>query len=272
VPAVLGIDAAWTNDGTSGVALVAKEGNRWKLLAVEPSYEEFCSEGGLPVARILVAARELAGCDIDLVAVDMPLSRDVVTGRRVADNAVSHAFGAAGCGTHSPSRDRPGKIGEELTEGFRKLGYPLCTSQVSARSLIEVYPHPALIVLMKQEMRLPYKATKIRRYWPTSSPQDRRAKLLDVWNGIVDALERQISGVTIALPLPGIAAAERVPAKMLKAYEDQLDAVVCAWAGILVLEGRAKPFGDLDAAIWIPLPEKPMSLDSPKSLTSSHIG
>jgi predicted RNase H-like nuclease len=30
----------------------------------------------------------------------------------------------------------------------------------------------------------------------------------------------------------------------LKAYEDALDAIVCAWVAICALEGRAAPFGD----------------------------
>ena len=37
----------------------------------------------------------------------------------------------------------------------------------------------------------------------------------------------------------------------VKAYEDKLDAVVCAWVGICALEGRAMPFGDRNSAIWI---------------------
>jgi len=40
----------------------------------------------------------------------------------------------------------------------------------------------------------------------------------------------------------------------LKAYEDALDAIVCAWVAICALEGRAAPFGDDASAIWIPLP------------------
>ena len=40
----------------------------------------------------------------------------------------------------------------------------------------------------------------------------------------------------------------------LKAYEDALDAIVCAWIAICALEARAVPFGDETSAIWIPLP------------------
>lgn len=40
----------------------------------------------------------------------------------------------------------------------------------------------------------------------------------------------------------------------VKAYEDALDAVVCAWVGVCALEGRAAPFGNEESAIWIPRP------------------
>tara|TARA_B100002003_G_scaffold148670_1_gene137814 strand:+ start:724 stop:861 length:138 start_codon:yes stop_codon:yes gene_type:complete len=38
----------------------------------------------------------------------------------------------------------------------------------------------------------------------------------------------------------------------LKTYEDGIDALVCAWVGIEYLRGAATPYGDDDAAIWIP--------------------
>ena len=39
--AVLGIDAAWTEDNPSGVALIAKDLPPWRCLGVAPSYESY---------------------------------------------------------------------------------------------------------------------------------------------------------------------------------------------------------------------------------------
>ena len=62
----------------------------------------------------------------------------------------------------------------------------------------------------------------------------------------------------------------------MKAYEDTLDAVICAWVAGCALEGRAKAFGDENSAIWIastgtaaashnsPISHKP-ELESPSS-------
>jgi predicted RNase H-like nuclease len=111
-----------------------------------------------------------------------------------------------------------------------------------------VYPHPALVELARAPQRLPYKLTKVRKYWPTATPSERRTRLLREWQRILDLLEKEIQGVCAALPLPSTSAT----ALELKGYEDALDAVICAWVGICALDGRAKPHGDEHSAIWIP--------------------
>jgi len=39
----------------------------------------------------------------------------------------------------------------------------------------------------------------------------------------------------------------------MKTYEDRLDAVISAWTGMKFFMGEAEPFGDSDAAIWVPI-------------------
>ena len=68
------------------------------------------------------------------------------------------------------------------------------------------------------------------------------------------ALDREIRGVSAALRK----AEWGQTARAMKAHEDMLDAVVCAWVGICALEGRAIPFGDAESAIWIPKPRLAM--------------
>ncbi len=261
--AILGIDAAWTLTQPSGVALVAKHSTGWRLTAAEPSYQNFFARtdrsflaeerpsGSTPDASALLAsAATLSGGAIDLVAVDMPLSRSPIVGRRFSDNEVSRAYGGRKCGTHSPSAKRPGRMSDDLNQRFEREGYPLQTVAFGTPGLIEIYPHQALVELADAKERLPYKASKVAAYWPNLTPPERRARLFQQWNKIVDLLEGEITGVAAALPKLGLDAS----GVKLKAYEDALDAIVCAWVGICVLEGRAKPFGDEDSAIWIPIP------------------
>lgn len=257
-PVVLGIDAAWTPTQPSGVALVANEQGRWRLCGAASSYSSFVGNahagdecGYRPdVTALLAASRQICGHPPVVVAVDMPLAINPITMRRESDNAVSRAYGARHCATHTPSSIRPGAISDQMRQAFSNAGYPLATSTVDGPSLIEVYPHPALVELARASRRLPYKAGKVRTYWPGLSPDNRLANLVSEWRRITDLLDREIDGVAALLLVPLPASGGRA----LKAFEDMLDAVVCAWVGICVLEGRAIPYGDHDSAIWIPAP------------------
>lgn len=256
--AVLGIDAAWTPTQPSGVALAVFEGGRWRLAAIAPSYSAYQTCGRAAaigqlrpdISALLEATKRIHEQAPSLVAVDIPLARHPIVGRRKSDNAVSRAYGARHCSTHTPSDERPGAISDRMTEAFALAGYPLATAVIDGPALIEVYPHPALVELCKASKRLPYKLGKVRRYWPELSPNERRASLIDEWRRIVDLLDREIAGTSAMLPIP----APTAPGAAMKAFEDMLDAVVCAWVGVCALEGRAIPYGDDHSAIWIPRP------------------
>ena len=261
--AVLGIDAAWTHAQPSGVAVAVETANGWKLAAVEASYEAFIrgregrrtDDAKMPSGSVVVAAdlldaaRRISRSPIDLIAVDMPMACYPITGRRLCDSEISTNYGAKHASTHSPSAERPGKISDPLRASFEALGYKLCTS-MPANGLIEVYPHPALIEFLNAPRRLEYKTAKTTKYWPKLPLAERRRRLSAVWLQIVEALDRRISGVKAALPLPP----DSDGGWRFKAYEDKLDAVVCAAVAIACLNGEAKAFGDKDAAIWVPNP------------------
>lgn len=260
--AVLGIDAAWTATQPSGVALAERMGSIWRLVAAAASYLNFVDGGERPISEqsrpspsimdldmmLNAAALTMGGNRVDLIAIDMPLARTAIIARRSADNAVSRAYGARKCETHTPSAIRPGPISDAMREACEASGYPLLTKNISVPGLIEVYPHPALVELTYAIERLPYKVSKTRSYWRSDTPMNRRIRLLAQWTAIVSALENEIAGVSEMLPIPQHTAATW----QLKAFEDALDAVICAWVGICALEGRAIPYGDDDAAIWIP--------------------
>jgi predicted RNase H-like nuclease len=266
--AVLGIDAAWTAHQPSGVALVTKDPGRWRVVAAAPSYRHFIAmsdqnpvlpvrpSGSLPEATaLLAAASSLCGRAVDLVAADIPMARSSIVGRRYSDDQVSRAYGNRKCGTYTPSASRPGSLSGALTGDFTRAGYPLLTETITPPGLIEVYPHPALVELTGALERLPYKASKVGIYWPLITPLERRRRLYRKWTDIAASLEGEIAGVTAALPQLGLDAR----AVEMKAYEDMLDAIICAWVGICALEGRATPYGNDDAAIWIPKPMAALS-------------
>jgi predicted RNase H-like nuclease len=132
---VLGIDAAWTERNASGVAVAAEDANGWQLKGAWPSVAHFLADayghpspdkpsGGVaPANDLLSAARGLVGRLPDLVAIDMPMALEPITGRRASDDALSRAYGAKWCAAHSPSAVRPGPISDQLRHGFEEAGY-----------------------------------------------------------------------------------------------------------------------------------------------------
>jgi len=257
---VLGVDAAWTASRPSGVALVDDDAGQWVLRALAPSYDAFLTiaaggrcaapaTGSMPDAEALLAAAErIAGAAVDLVAIDMPLSHAPITARRVSDNAIARAYGGWHCATHSPSAERPGPLSDALRAGFAAAGYPLRTQDAVRGGLIEVYPHPALVILAGERRRLPYKAGKTRTYWPDETLAARKRLLREQWHRIAALLATRIAGIEAHLP----PLAEAATGAALKAHEDMLDAIVCAWIGTTALAGTADPHGDGESAIWVP--------------------
>jgi predicted RNase H-like nuclease len=134
---VLGIDAAWTERGSSGVALLSCSQGKRRVLKAESSYARFIGLGNISetsksidVDALLRQAETIGGCPVDLVAIDMPVSRIKFAGRRAADDAISVEFGNAWASTHTPNAARPGAYGERVTAAFTKAGYPLATDRL----------------------------------------------------------------------------------------------------------------------------------------------
>ena len=265
---ILALDPAWTATEPSGVALLQQVKERWKCVGLSPSYSQFVtlahgapidwamtpSAGRPDVDALMSAARTLLGGEaVDLVTIDMPVSRTAIHKRREADRAVSQKFGSKGCSTHSPSEVRPGEIGRQLTDRFQELGYPVATIATPVSStfvLAEVYPHPALLNLLGKDFRFKYKIGRASEYWPEKTPADRRRRIVKNWRKILDELSLTINKMDI--PLPAKADLEDLPSTSLKRFEDAVDALVCGWVGIRYLEGDCTAYGDETAAIWIP--------------------
>jgi predicted RNase H-like nuclease len=243
---VLGIDAAWTAHRASGVAVVVGAAGGWKCVAAAASYEDFYERAGCH--GLLAAVAKIAGGMPDVVAVDMPLARIPITSRRNCDNLLTRAFVRNGCGVHSSSPERPGRVSSEMMHALEKDGYELAVAKSSAvpKQVIEVYPHVAVMRLLGEDYRVPYKIGRMRQYWPEASVMERKQRIRRNLARILRALKKHISGIGLRIP------AEAAGPTELKRFEDTLDAIVCAWIGICFWEGRCLAYGDETAAIWVP--------------------
>jgi predicted RNase H-like nuclease len=247
--AVLGIDAAWTAANPSGVALVTRSNGRPRVVRVEASFGAFvgASDDDAVANRaatlddVIRTARGLADVPVVCIAMDIPLSTRPIRGRRAADQAISRAFGAMKCSTHSPGPDKPGPWGRALQKSAKEAGYTLQVAGdppglPQVRALIEVYPHPALLRLCGVGERLPYKS---------GFPEGVRRQ---EFAGIVERLGHEMDGI----PTDRVVPPESATGLQWKACEDSLDALVCCWVALEYLSARAIPYGDGTAAIWVP--------------------
>jgi predicted RNase H-like nuclease len=141
-----------------------------------------------------------------------------------------------------------------------KAGYPLFTSSLVAAHLrpgtIEVFPHPALLVLLDRKYRVPYKVSKSLRYWKDATVAERIINLLAEFDQIERGLGRVFGDTHIPLP----PASEVTTLSFLKRYEDGLDALVSAWVGSKFVAGTVTAHGDASAAIWVPVPGQTLHL------------
>ena len=252
---VLGIDSAWTTDNPSGVALIQESNDgRWRHVRSTCSYQDFVNTYADIEANvqglITAATRDLDGERPSLVAVDMPLQRTgEITGRRGADREISRNFGAQWCSTHSPTAARPGRVSSQLRNDLQACGYELAVEQGRTSAVIEVYPHPALLVLLNLEKRLPYKVERRASYWCNTSSDKRRNLLIGNLSFLYQGLAKVIDDIPDDL---ANSLNNATTFRCLKSAEDQLDALVCAWVGTRYLEGCVRGYGDAESVIWVP--------------------
>ena len=271
--AVLGIDPAWSATKPSGVALIRQLPDcEWECVSVAPSYDSFLQlagkipvnwnavpAGGLPQPQQLLEAAGtlLHGEGVTVVAIDIPVSNQlIIEQRRPCDDDISHKFGGALCGTHSPNRNRPGELSANLMADLNRLGYNLAACIDDAdddgppnNATIEVYPHPAIVRLLDLKVRLEYKVDKSNSFWPGITLAERRERLRDNFRRLCTGLATQMRAIPEEC-IPNDAYLDS--RRSLKRFEDALDALVCAWVGACYLGGRAECFGDRQAAIWVP--------------------
>jgi predicted RNase H-like nuclease len=161
-----------------------------------------------------------------IIAVDAPTLIPNATGSRLPDQLSHKYFGKyhAGCypaNQNLPFADRTINFGLELeSRGFAHA--PTIEPQKLSRYQIEVFPHPAIVNLFNLERILKYKKGRL---------SDRRLELIKLQNYLLNILPslspslrplRLCGSFPLEIPTTGAA---------LKATEDQLDSLVCAYVG-----------------------------------------
>jgi predicted RNase H-like nuclease len=211
----LGIDLGWKSQ-PSGLCYLEWQDEKLQLLDLDRKDS---------IADILIWVDTCVKPDESaLIAVDAPTLIPNATGSRLPDKLTHKHFGKyhAGCypaNLNLPFADRTVNFGLEL-ESRGYLHAPTIEPQKPGRYQIEVFPHPAIVHLFNLQRILKYKKGRL---------SDRRLELLKLYNYILDILP------TLEPPLRSLRLCGSFPLEIpttgatLKATEDKLDSLICAY-------------------------------------------
>jgi predicted RNase H-like nuclease len=213
---VVGVDLAWASRNRSGLCVV-EDGQ---------VLDSTCLTSDDDIEAWIRAA---APGEV-LVAFDAPLIVRNREGRRACETVLASAFAAEHAGPFPANLTllrgdvRAARLARRLNLDVR----PGALRRRPMRAAIEVYPHPALVVLLERAERLAYKAK------PRRALEVRHAAMAE----LVEGLERFKRAdppldVTTSTRWPALVAACQAGASgiALKCLEDELDAYVCAYVG-----------------------------------------
>lgn len=215
----VGIDLAWSSRNPSGGAVLSTND---RVLAATATLG---SDADVLAFVNEVLPRSAAG----LVAIDAPLSVPNETGTRSCDSQIASVFGRYDAAPYPANRRSLSRYGGLRAEYIRlqleSLGFrhsPTIERQADTRQVIEVFPHPATVSLFHLSRTLKYKARATRTY------EFRWQELLQLREHLV-SLRDATPPLCLTADL-ATAPIEGLRGRRLKAVEDTLDAVVCAYS------------------------------------------
>ena len=213
---VIGVDLAWGARNCSGVCAV-EDGHVLDSACLRSDDE-------------IEAWIGTYATDDVLVAFDAPLIVNNRRGRRACENVLASAFSSEHAGPFPANLTllRGDVRAYRLARRLKLSVAPTALLRRPLRAAIEVYPHPALVVLLDRAERLAYKA--------------KQGRALDVRHVAMGELVRGLEGFKRADPPLDVTTSPRWPSILttytarpsgvaLKRLEDELDAYVCAYIG-----------------------------------------
>jgi predicted RNase H-like nuclease len=209
----VGLDLAWGEKSQTGVAVVDSDG---RLLHVGDAQDD---------ASIKTALAPYVA-DECLVAIDAPLIVNNATGYRACETALNRDFQKYDAGARPAYADRPEFKDPRGARIATALGLDMNPASTASRRAIEVYPHPATVVLFGLKKTLKYKRGPFG---------DRRRDLLQLMT-LIEGLDGATPRLRANRSVAWVELRKRVEAAtrpgQLDRDEDPVDAVVCAYVAL----------------------------------------
>ena len=218
---MIGIDLAWGRRNTTAAVALERQGDAGTFVVVAEAEALTDDESILDFVR-----QTDTGGGI-LVGIDAPLDVPNETGERPVEAALRRCFGRYQAGAHPANRRLYGgdirgeRLAVRLEEEFAiPNDFQFAVGDPDVRRCIEVFPHPAQVVLFGLTRTLKYKARAGRDL------ASRHAEFARFVEGL-KSLDKQ----TPALRSPDWLEPPAIDLRgmKLKRYEDRLDALVCAY-------------------------------------------
>ncbi|HEV7851679.1 MAG TPA: DUF429 domain-containing protein [Mycobacterium sp.] len=238
----VGLDLAWGEKNQTGVAAVDADG---RLLHVGAAQDD---------ANIIDAIAPFAA-DECLVAFDAPLIVNNQTGHRPAEAAFNRDFAKFDAGARPAFAEKPELKHPRAARLAAALDLDMDPASGASRRAIEVYPHPATVVLFELDKILKYKRG------PFGDRQRDLLKLMTLIEGLDDATPRLRANRSVAwVELRKRVEAATKPVQ-LDRDEDPVDAVLCAYVGLYWYHrpDEVTIYGDFDTG-YIVTPSLPPDL------------
>jgi predicted RNase H-like nuclease len=206
----VGLDLAWGENNQTGVAVIDSDG---RLLHVDAAQDDASIEAAIaPYVS-----------DECLVAIDAPLIVNNPTGHRPCESALNRDFQRFDAGARPAYADKPEFKDPRGARIATALGLDMDPTSTASRRAIEVYPHPATIVLFELKKILKYKRGPF---------EDRHRELLQLMT-LIEELDGATPRLRANRSVAWVTLRKRVEAAtrpgQLDRDEDPVDAVVCAY-------------------------------------------
>ena len=209
----VGLDLAWGEKNHTGVAAIDSDG---RLLHVGAADDD---------ASIQAAVAPYVE-DECVVALDAPLIVNNTTGYRPCESALNRDFQSFEAGARPAYTDKPEFKDPRATRIAASLGLDMDPTSSGGRRAIEVYPHPATIVLFGLEKTLKYKRGAF---------EDRQRELLRLMT-LIEGLDKATPRLRVNHNVAWVELRRRVEAatrpSQLDRDEDPVDAVICAYVAL----------------------------------------
>lgn len=209
----VGLDLAWGEKNQTGVAAIDSDG---RVLHVGAALDD---------DEIAAAVKPYVSGDC-LVAIDAPLIVKNPSGYRPCERALNRDFQRFDAGARPAFTERPEFKHPRAERIASILGLDVDPASSSGRRAIEVYPHPATVVLFGLDKTLKYKRGAF---------EDRQRELLKLMTHVED-LDRATPRLRANRNVSWVELRRRIEAAtrpgQLDRDEDPVDAMICAYIGL----------------------------------------